>query len=78
MSSNQAPQLKTTERRGAKAVEKKASALSRLVVEYVDVDSIKPNDYNPNRQNESDFQITLAVYARGRIHAAYRGSARNS
>lgn len=56
---NVAPSLKTTEARGAKAIEKKANALQRLNIEYVDVDSIKPNSYNPNRQSEHDFKLLL-------------------
>lgn len=46
-------------RRGKKAVEKKANALKRLKVTYVNVNSIKPNKYNPNRQNEHDFELLL-------------------
>lgn len=45
--------------KGMAAVGKKASALERLVVEYVAVDSIKPNSYNPNRQTERDFELLL-------------------
>lgn len=47
------------QRRGRKAVAKKAQALQRLVVEYAPVDSIKPNPYNPNRQSEHEFQLLL-------------------
>lgn len=59
MATDKAPSLATIERRGAKAVEQKAKALQSLVVEYVDTDSVKPNSYNPNRQNESDFSLLL-------------------
>lgn len=45
--------------KGAKVVAKKAQRLERLKVEYVDTMSIAPNDYNPNRQSEKDFQLLL-------------------
>ena len=48
---------KAADKRGRAAVEKKASALQRLVVEYVEIDSIKPNSYNPNRQSDTDFAL---------------------
>lgn len=38
-------------------VKKGNVALSRLNVEYVPIDSIKPNEYNPNRQADSDFEL---------------------
>jgi len=53
------PNLKTTIKRGQTEVEKKAKALQRLKVQYVAVDSIKPNSYNPNRQDDNDFQLLL-------------------
>lgn len=56
---NVAPSTQTTEKRGAKAIEKKANVLQRLKVEYVDVNSIKPNEYNPNRQSDHDFKLLL-------------------
>jgi len=43
--------------KGRKAVEKKAVKLEKLIIEYVPVDSIKPNAYNPNRQSEHDFEL---------------------
>lgn len=45
--------------KGKKAIEKQANALERLKVEYVPIDSIKPNKYNPNRQSEHDFNLLL-------------------
>lgn len=42
---------------GRAAVEKKAQALKTLQIEYVEIDSIKPNSYNPNRQSERDFEL---------------------
>lgn len=43
--------------KGKKVVEKKGNALRVLKVEYVAVDAIKPNSYNPNRQNPHDFEL---------------------
>lgn len=31
--------------------------LETLVMEYVAIDSLKPNEYNPNRQSEHDFEL---------------------
>lgn len=39
------------------AVEKRNVVLQRLVVEYVPIGSIEPNDYNPNRQSTQDFEL---------------------
>lgn len=55
----QRERLKQAERKGRKAVARKARALTRLEVEYVEVDSLRPNPYNPNRQNEHDFELLL-------------------
>jgi ParB/RepB/Spo0J family partition protein len=43
--------------RGKKSIEKKTERLEELKVEYVPIDSIKPNEYNPNRQSEHDFEL---------------------
>lgn len=43
--------------KGRAAVEKKNEALSTLAIEYVGVGDIKPNNYNPNRQSEADFEL---------------------
>ena len=45
--------------KGQAKVEKKANALQTLTVEYVDVNAIGPNDYNPNRQSPHDFALLL-------------------
>ena len=45
--------------KGKKAVQSKASQLSRLIVEYVPTDTVKPNAYNPNRQSEHDFDLLM-------------------
>ena len=46
-------------RKGRRKVEKKAKMLERLNVEYINLDSLKPNDYNPNRQSDHDFELLL-------------------
>jgi len=43
--------------KGQAAVEKKAEALGELKIEYMTLDQIHPNDYNPNRQNEHEFDL---------------------
>jgi ParB/RepB/Spo0J family partition protein len=43
--------------KGTAVVEKQAEALTTLAIEYVSPDSIQPNDYNPNRQNEHEFLL---------------------
>lgn len=45
--------------RGRRAVEKTAKALERLEVVYVDVAELKPNSYNPNRQDPRDFELLV-------------------
>lgn len=40
-----------------KAVEKKSHALKRLVIQYVAIESIRPNSYNPNRQDPHAFEL---------------------
>src|SRR5512135_3593876 len=37
----------------------KAKALERLEVVYVPIDALRPNEYNPNRQSEHDFQLLI-------------------
>lgn len=49
--------LKRAETKGRKIVEKKNVALKQLKIEYVSVDDIKPNAYNPNRQSEHEFEL---------------------
>ena len=46
-------------RKGRRKVEKKAKMLEKLNVEYINLDSLKPNDYNPNRQSDHDFELLL-------------------
>jgi ParB-like chromosome segregation protein Spo0J len=46
-------------RKGKKAVEKKNKVLESLNIEYVNVNNIHPNEWNPNRQSEHDFELLL-------------------
>jgi len=50
---------KRAEHKGRKAIEKRNQALERLQVEYVPIDSVQPNEYNPNRQSEHEFELLL-------------------
>lgn len=45
--------------KGRAAVEKKATKLEKLTVEYVGLASIKPNSYNPNSQSAHDFELLI-------------------
>ena len=45
--------------KGRAAIEKKNRVLEELSIEYAPIDSIKPNDYNPNRQSEHDFELLV-------------------
>ena len=40
-----------------KEIEKKNIALETLTIDYLPIDEVKPNDYNPNRQSEYDFEL---------------------
>lgn len=53
------PKLSTTVKRGERAVAEQTKRLERLEVVYVPTDSIKPNQYNPNRQDPQDFELLL-------------------
>jgi len=46
-------------RRGLGEVKKQAVKLGRLVVEYVPINSIKPNTYNPNRQDADTLELLI-------------------
>ena len=46
-------------KRGQSIIEKKTEYLKVVKIEYVDVGKLKPNEYNPNRQNEHDFELLL-------------------
>lgn len=45
--------------KGRKVIEKHAVQLEQLKVDYIPVDTIKPNSYNPNRQSEHEFELLL-------------------
>ena len=45
--------------KGRKAINKKNQVLEKLSIKYVPIDSIKPNEYNPNRQSDHDFELLL-------------------
>lgn len=45
--------------KGDKVIEKKNQVLERLRIEYVPVESLTPNQYNPNRQSDHDFELLL-------------------
>jgi len=44
-------------KRGLHAVKKNTARLERLVVEYVDINSVRPNTYNPNRQDKETLEL---------------------
>lgn len=46
-------------KKGQAAVEKKNKALEKLEIVYARLDQIKPNEYNPNRQSDNDFDLLL-------------------
>lgn len=46
-------------RKGRKVVASASSRLETLKVQYVPVDAVKPNSYNPNRQTDKDFDLLL-------------------
>jgi len=58
----QETQQRVTEKvkkKGRKVVEKKNQALSTLEVTYVPINKIIPNEWNPNRQSDHDFELLL-------------------
>jgi ParB/RepB/Spo0J family partition protein len=48
---------KKMKNRGKKAVAKNTSALKELKVQYTAMDQIEPNEWNPNRQSDHDFEL---------------------
>jgi hypothetical protein len=44
-------------KKGRAAIAKKAERLETLKVEYVPINSLKPNGYNPNKQSDYDFEL---------------------
>jgi len=55
----QRTKLSAMKRKTKKAIERKATKLERLEIAYVKVDALRPNTYNPNRQNEHDFELLM-------------------
>lgn len=45
--------------KGRKAVQKAAKKLEKLVVHELAIDQLIPNDWNPNRQSDHDFELLL-------------------
>src|SRR5262245_17951783 len=43
--------------KGQATIEKANARLEQLAIEYVRPADIKPNDYNPNRQNDHEFLL---------------------
>lgn len=43
--------------KGKKQVEKLTKALGKLKIQYMPLDKLKPNEYNPNRQSEDEFEL---------------------
>lgn len=55
-------QEKVTEKikkKGRKEVAKKNKVLESLDIQYINVNEIHPNEWNPNRQSEHDFELLL-------------------
>ena len=46
-------------RKGRKTVDKKNKVLESLDIQYINVNDIHPNEWNPNRQSEHDFELLL-------------------
>lgn len=46
-------------KKGKRTVEKKNRSLATLNVEYVGVNDVYPNEWNPNRQSDHDFELLL-------------------
>lgn len=47
-------------RKGQKAIEQLSNRLERLAIQYVALDELHPNDWNPNRQSDHDFELLLS------------------
>ena len=43
--------------KGKAGLEKKNEALEKLAIEYVEIGTVKPNNYNPNRQSDHEFSL---------------------
>ena len=49
--------MPTRKPKGAAVIERTGAKLEKLSIEYVAVADVKPNTYNPNRQNEHEFTL---------------------
>lgn len=47
------------ERKTKRNIAKEAKKLNKLKIQYLSVDDIAPNNYNPNRQDPKDFELLL-------------------
>lgn len=45
--------------KGQSVVEKTSRSLTQLAVEYVPIESLSPNSWNPNRQSDHDFELLV-------------------
>ncbi len=50
---------KRAQSKGRKKVAKHFNTLERLEVSYLPIEAIQPNDWNPNRQSDHDFELLL-------------------
>ncbi len=50
---------KRAEKKGRRTIRETSKQLEKLEIEYVKIDSIRPNAYNPNRQSDHDFEMLL-------------------
>lgn len=46
-------------KKGRKTVDKKNKVLESLDIQYINVNDVHPNEWNPNRQSEHDFELLL-------------------
>src|SRR5690349_8625748 len=55
------PIIRPTGRRGKKNINiaKKYNTLETLTISYVNIDTLYPNAYNPNRQSDREFELLL-------------------
>ena len=54
---SQAAVMAKGQKKGRKAIEKRNVSLQALTIEYMKIEDLKPNEYNPNRQSEHDFEL---------------------
>lgn len=54
---------KSIQQKAKKKILDKAKTLEKLKIEYVSIDTVRPNDYNPNRQSDHEFELLLRSMA---------------